>query len=455
MSHHHSDIDVVVVGAGMAGLVCAHRLRRRGVEVLLLEACPQAGGRTVGLEVDGEVADLGGQFIGPGQDRVYALAAELGVATFATYTAGANLLETETGRLRRFRGMVPKLGPLTLLDVARAQSRLDRLARTVDTEAPWRGPNATVLDGQTLQSWIDRTARTRGGRRLLVLACQAIWACEPSELSLLHALFYIKAAGSLTALTDFEGGAQQDRLDGGAYGLANRLAEQLGTALRLNAPVRRIEHDDSGVTVTIEDGTAWRARHVVVAAPPPLAARITYHPPLPAARDNLLQRLPMGSVIKCIATYPEPFWRPAGLSGAVLSMRGPFALTADSSPPSGQRGVLIGFVNGAAARDLAPRSPADRRRVLLDALARLFGRQASTPVSFVERNWNEQPFTRGAYSAVFPPGAWTQLGSALRAPVGRIHWAGTETAARWYGYIDGAVRSGEAAADAVIRAIET
>lgn len=220
-------------------------------------------------------------------------------------------------------------------------------------------------------------------------------------------------------------------------------------------PVRRIEHDDSGVTVTAEDATTWRAKQVVVAVPPPLASRIAYHPPLPAARDNLLQRLPMGSVIKCVATYPEPFWRTAGLSGAALSLRGPFALTADSSPRSGQRGVLIGFVNGVSARDLATHSPANRRKILLDALTRLFGPQAGTPVSFVERNWNEEPFVRGAYSAVFPPGAWTQLGQALRAPVGRIHWAGTETASRWYGYIDGAVRSGEAAADAVIRAIET
>lgn len=455
MSHHHPDLDVVVVGAGMAGLVCAHRLRRRGVEVLLLEACHHVGGRTVGIEVDSDSIDLGGQFIGPGQDRVYALAAEFGVATFPTYTAGANVIETETGRLRRFRGMVPKLGALTLLDVAQAQFRLDRLARIVDAEAPWRSPNATELDGQTLRSWIDRTVRTRGGRRFLALACQSIWACEPSELSLLHALFYIRAAGSLSALTDFDGGAQQDRLDGGAYGLASKLAARLDTALRLNAPVRRIEHNDSGVTVTVEDGTAWRARHVVVTAAPPLAARIAYDPPLPAVRDNLLQRLPMGSVIKCIATYPEPFWRSAGLSGAALSLRGPIALTVDSSPQSGERGVLIGFVNGAAARDLATRSPADRRRVLLDALTRLFGPEAGTPVNFVERNWNEEPFTRGAYSAVFPPGAWTQLGSALRTPVGRIHWAGTETSSRWYGYIDGAVRSGDAAADAVARAIHT
>ncbi|WP_410660591.1 flavin monoamine oxidase family protein [Amycolatopsis sp. lyj-112] len=449
MSHQHHDIDVVVVGAGMAGLVCAHRLRQRGVEVLLLEACQQVGGRTVGVEVDSEVVDLGGQFIGPGQDRVYALAEELGVATFPTYTAGTNVLETEAGRLRRFRGMVPKLGPFTLLDVARAQARLDRLARTVDTGAPWRGPNANTFDGQTLQTWIDRTVTTRGGRGFLALACHAIWACEPSELSLLHALFYIKAAGSLSALTDFEGGAQQDRLDGGAYGLAGKLADRLETSLRLNTPVRRIEHDDAGVTVTAEDGTAWRAGHVVVAAAPPLAGRIAYRPALPAARDNLLQRLPMGSVIKCIATYPEPFWRTAGLSGAALSLRGPIALTVDSSPRSGRRGILIGFVTGAAARDLATHSSAARRTILLDSLTRLFGPQASTPLSFVERNWNEQPFTRGAYSAVFPPGAWTQLGSALRAPVGRIHWAGTETSPRWYGYIEGAVRSGEAAADAI------
>ncbi|MEV7098999.1 flavin monoamine oxidase family protein [Amycolatopsis sp. NPDC051045] len=447
----HPEVDVVVVGAGMAGLVCAHRLRRRGIGVLVLEACDRPGGRTVGAEVGGESVDLGGQFVGPGQDRVYALAAELGVATFPTYTAGSNVLETETGRLRPFRGMAPRLGPSTLLDVARARFRLDRLARDIDTETPWRSPDAAALDGQTLQSWIDRRVHTRGGRRFLTLACQAIWACEPSELSLLHALFSIKSAGSLSALTDFEGGAQQDRLAGGAHGLAARLAAGLDAGLLLNAPVRRIEQDDRGATVITEDGTAWRAGQVVVAVPPPLASRIAYQPPMPAGRDTLLQRLPMGSVLKCIATYPEPFWRTAGLSGAALSLRGPIALTADSSPQSGRCGVLIGFVNGATARDLTTRSEAGRRALLLDALSRLFGPPAGRPVAFAERNWTEEPFTRGAYAAVFPPGAWTGPGSALRAGVGRIHWAGTETSPRWYGYIEGAVQSGERTADAIIR----
>ncbi|WP_410638791.1 flavin monoamine oxidase family protein [Amycolatopsis sp. lyj-346] len=453
MSPHHPEVDVVVVGAGMAGLVCAHRLRSRGVGVLVLEAGPRPGGRTAGAEVDGEPVDLGGQFIGPGQDRVYALAAELGIATFPTYTAGSNVLETGTGRLRRFRGMAPRLGPVTLLDVAQARFRLDRLAGTIDTGTPWRSPDAAALDGQTLQSWIDRTVRTRGGRRFLALAVRAIWACEPGELSLLHALFYVKSAGSLSALTDFEGGAQQDRLVCGAHGLARRLAAGLGAGLLLDTPVRRIEQDDRGATVITEAGTAWRTGQVVVAVPPPLASRIAYHPPMPAVRDNLLQRLPMGSVLKYIATYPEPFWRTAGLSGAALSLRGPITMTVDSSPQSGRRGVLIAFVGGRAARDLATCSEAGRRALLLDALSRLFGPPAARPTAFVEQNWNDEPFTRGAYAAVFPPGTWTGPGSALRAAVGRIHWAGTETSPRWYGYIEGAVRSGELAADTVIRAL--
>ncbi|WP_188195947.1 flavin monoamine oxidase family protein [Nonomuraea sp. SYSU D8015] len=189
MSHQHPHVDVIVVGAGMAGLVCADHLRHHGAEVLLIEARDRVGGRTVGIEVDGETVDLGGQFVGPGQDRMYALAAECGVDTVPTHTVGASVLETAPGRLRRFHGTVPRLGPLTLADVAHAQFRLDRLARTVDAEAPWRSPDAAALDGQTMESWINSTLKTRGGRRFLALACRAIWACEPSELSLLPALF--------------------------------------------------------------------------------------------------------------------------------------------------------------------------------------------------------------------------------------------------------------------------
>ncbi|HUR03775.1 MAG TPA: flavin monoamine oxidase family protein [Nonomuraea sp.] len=448
--HRPRGADVVVVGAGMSGLSCADTLLRQGADVLVLEARDHVGGRTRIVEADGEIVDLGGQFIGPGQDRVHALAKELGIEVFATHVAGEHLVETSSGRIRRWRGTVPRLSVPQLLDLAQAQARFERLARTIDPTAPWSSPNAAALDDQTLATWIRRTLRTPGGRRLFSLATRLMWACEPSELSLLHALFYARAAGSLEAVMATEGGAQQDRLDQGAGELARRLAARLGDRIRLGAPVRRIAQNDDGVLVTTEAGDTVRAARVVVAIPPVLAGRIGYDPPLPADRDGLTQRLAMGSAIKCVIVYAEPFWRSAGLSGQALSLRGPLSGLADSSPHSANRGVLVGMLEGAVARDLATLPGHERKSVVLDQLARLFGPHAAQPRTYLEQDWSAEPFTRGAYAALFPPGAWTQYGPALRTPVGRIHWAGSETATRWYGYIDGAIRSGQAAADEVL-----
>ncbi|RFS83561.1 flavin monoamine oxidase family protein [Actinomadura spongiicola] len=451
MTDHRSHVtDVIVVGAGMSGLSCADTLLRQGVDVLVLEARDHVGGRTRLVEADGEILDLGGQFIGPGQDRVHALAKELGIEVFATHVAGDHLVETSSGRVRHWRGTVPRLSMPQLLDLAQAQARFERLARTIDPVAPWSSPNAAVLDDQTLATWIGRTLRTRGGRRLYSLATRLMWACEPSELSLLHALFYARSAGSLQAVMATEGGAQQDRLDQGAGELARRLAARLGDRVRLGAPVRWIAQNDDEVLIGTEAGDTVRAARVVVAIPPVLAGRIGYDPPLPAGRDGLTQRLAMGSAIKCLIVYPEPFWRSDGLSGQALSLRGPLSGVTDSSPRSGNRGVLVGILEGAVARELAALPEHERKSAVLDQLARLFGPRAARPCAYLEQDWSAEPFTRGAYAALFPPGAWTQYGPALRTPVGRIHWAGSETATRWYGYIDGAVRSGQAAADEVL-----
>ncbi|SHN39096.1 flavin monoamine oxidase family protein [Cryptosporangium aurantiacum] len=441
--------DVVVVGAGLAGLSCARELLRDGIDVLVCEARTRVGGRVENVEVDGEAVDLGGQFLGPGQDRAYALAGELGVPVFRMYTSGTHLAEDLSGRIRRFRGTVPRLSPVALLDFAQAEARFEHLARTVDTEAPWRTRDAERLDTQTLAGWIRRTLRTANGRRLFALAARVLWACEPSELSLLHALFYARSAGSLRAVMATENGAQQDLLVGGAHQLAAGLADQLGERVRLAMPIRRIVQQDDEVRVVAESGQSVRAARVVVAIPPTLAGRIDYDPPLPPGRDGLTQRLAMGSTIKCMIVYPEPFWRATGLSGHALSLRGPLAAVADSSPPPARRGVLVSVLEAGVARRLGTNTVSERRALVLDELTRLFGPQAGNPSAYLERDWSAEPFTRGAYSALFPTGAWTQYGPALRAPVGRIHWAGSETATRWYGYIDGAIRSGEAAADAV------
>jgi monoamine oxidase len=251
---------------------------------------------------------------------------------------------------------------------------------------------------------------------------------------------------------DTEGGAQQDRFVGGSQLVAIRAAESLGDDLVLRAPVRRIVHRGSTVTVVADGATAW-AKRVVVAIPPPLAGRIAYDPPLPGHRDQLTQRMPQGAVVKCMAIYDEPFWRADGLSGQATSDAGPAKVIFDNSPPDGSPGVLLGFLEGRRAREFTRVSQEERREAVTGTFARLFGPRAAKPERYIDRSWAEEEWTRGCYGCYLPTGGWTAYGDALKAPVGRIHWAGTETASIWMGYIDGAIRSGERAAIEVAAAL--
>ena len=444
--------DVVVVGAGLAGLTAARALSAAGASVIALEARDRVGGRTLSEPVgDGKVVDLGAAWIGPTQNRVAALARELGEPTFRTHTTGESLIELG-GRVRRYSGTVPRLGVPVLIDVGQARWRLERLARRVSPAAPWAARGAARLDAQSFATWIARNVRTRAARDLLRIAGKTVWGMEPEDMSLLHVLFYLRAAGGLDPLLDTEGGAQQDRFVRGSQALALRMAEQLGERVVTGAPVEAIEQRGDSVRVTSGAATV-RARRAVVALAPALAARIHYVAPLPGPRDQLSQRMPLGSLTKCIAIYREPFWRPAGLSGEALSDVGPATITFDASPPDGSPGVLLGFVGGSEARTLGRVAVTERRRAVIDGFVRLFGPRAAAPERYVERDWSAEEWSRGGPTASFSPGGWSACGHALRAPVGRIHWAGTETATVWSGFMDGAVRSGERAAAEVVAAL--
>ncbi len=445
------EADVLVVGAGLAGLAAARALTAAGATAAVLEARERVGGRVLNEEIGGgHVVEVGAQWIGPTQDRLAALAAALGVERFPTHSEGENVIEYG-GRLRRYRGTVPRINPVVLVDVERAQRRLNALAGRVPLEAPWEAPNAARLDGQTMASWMRRNLATRAGRMLLELGVEAVWAAQPEDISLLHALFYIHSAGNLQRLFDTEGGAQQDRFVGGSQQVPLRMAEELGDErLLLGAPVRRVEHGPDGVTVTA-DGVRARGRRAILALAPTLAGRVAYDPPLPGYRDQLTQRMPMGTVAKCMAVYDEPFWRAEGLSGHGTSDTGPVKLTYDNSPPDGSTGVLLGFLEGGQARELGRLPEAERRSAVMDCFTRLFGPRAARPATYIERQWAEEEWSRGCYGCHMPTGAWTGYGPALRAPIGPLHWAGAEYATVWNGYMDGAVRSGEEAARAVLQ----
>src|SRR5271168_2929121 len=440
--------DVVVVGAGFAGLAAARELSRLGHDVLVLEGRDRVGGRSFTGSVAGLPVDLGGTFVGPTQDALLALAAELDVLTTPTYNDGKNVIQWR-GWARAYRGTIPKLSLTGLLDIGRLRWQFDRIARSVPVSTPWDARRARQLDELSLGDWLRSVRAGASSRDLLAIVARVTWGCEPDDVSMLHAARYLHAAGGLDRLLDVENGAQQDRFPGGTQQIAEAAAAELGTRVVLNAPVRRIDRHGAGVTITSDRGTA-EAGYVIVATPPAHRASIEFAPPLPAEYGELAKHWPQGRLSKAYAAYSTPFWRANGFSGQALSDEGPVFITFDVSPDADGPGILMGFVDARAFDSL----PAEQRRGdALRCFASLFGDDALKPLDYVDHRWGEEGFAPGGPTAAVPPGSWTQFGPWLREPVGPIHWAGTETADEWTGFLDSAVTSGQRAAAEVAAAL--
>ncbi len=446
------DADVCVVGAGYAGLTAALRVTQAGRSAIVLEARDRVGGRVwTERRSDGTPIDRGGAWLGPGQDRLYALAEEMSIGTYPTFVDGDNLF-VNGGRRHRYRGLMPRgLGWFALACLGLAMKRIDSMAQAIPLDAPWRAHGAAALDGRTVASWIDSRLNvpSRTARAMLRMTMIDIFTADPSEVSLLHVLFHLHSAGGFARQTRIEGGVQQDRVVGGMQTIADRVGERLGDAVRLGAAVREIRDGGSAVEV-VADRVMVRARRVIVAIPPTLSGHIRFEPELPATHARLLQRLPAGASYKIALVYDAPFWRLDGLSGQSLALGSPLSLTIDACGATTPPGILNAFACGPDARALARLEAAERRHVVIEQMRARFGPQAAKVRDYVEQAWAEEEWTRGCFMAHYAPGVLTQLGHLLREPVGRIHWAGTETSPVMNGFIDGAVRSGERAAQEVL-----
>lgn len=448
-SQEHGACEVVVIGAGLSGLTAASRLRAAGVRVRVLEARERVGGRTLTVPFTREPVDLGGQWVGPTQDRVLGLARTLGVETFAQHLAGRKVLEFD-GERRTYKGLLPRIPALALVELGLAIWRIERMARKVPLGAPETAARAAELDGQSVADWLARHVKSRAARSMLEIATHAIFAREPGSISLLYFLHYTHSGGSFTRLAEVRDGAQAWRLRGGAQQLSVRLAEPLGASVQLNAPVLAIEQDGALVTVRCASGEVVRAGRVILAVPPAVAQDIAFTPALPEARRTVHEQMAMGSVIKCVIGYPRMFWREQGLSGEGVSNAGILRMVFDDSSHDGTQAALVGFVIGDAVAGFGALDEAGRKAAVVEQLVRMYGPDAATPSAYVDHDWTRETWSRGCYVGVMPPGVLTRVGAALRAPCGRIHFAGTETAVRWCGYLDGAIEAGERAADEVL-----
>ncbi|MFL5887391.1 MAG: flavin monoamine oxidase family protein [Thermoleophilaceae bacterium] len=444
------NVDVAIVGAGLAGLTAARELVRAGHSVCVLEARDRVGGRILNHTVSrGVSAELGGEFIGPTQDRIAALARSVGVATFKTYNDGNNVFYA---RGQRSTYPATSLPPdPDAIQAIQAVGALDTMAAQVPLNAPWKAKRAAEWDAMTLDQWKLANIPSTVGRGLFDRFCEANWGVEPAELSLLYTLAYIAGARDAKTQATFirlivtAGGTQESRFVGGSQRVAEEVARRLGSRVVLDSPVRRIEQSQGRATVT-SDRLSVHAKRVIVAAPPVLAARIHFDPGLPKQHVKLLRSLKPGHLMKLEAVYDSPFWRPQGLSGQAVSDSTPVGITFDNSPPSGAPGLLFGFIGGAQARAMAALSPTARRDAVLTNFANYFGEEARRTVTTFEMDWTQEPWSRGCPVGSLGTGVLHRLGPALRRPVGVVHWAGTETATFWQGYMDGAVSSGERAA---------
>jgi monoamine oxidase len=427
----------------------------------VLEARGRVGGRILNEQLgDGRVSERGGTFVGPTQDQVIGLAKSYGVGLFPTYNSGDNVYvrdgERSTFASDGPTGSAPP-DPAILPDLARVVTDLDSKAAEVPVDAPWTAARAAEYDGQTLETYVNDNSANPQFRRLVPAATRPIFGAEPRELSLLFTLFYIAASGDERHPGTFErnfntaGGAQESRFVGGSEAVVRAMARELGRRVVLRSPVRRIEQRGRGVRV-FSDRMTVDARRVIVAVPPTLAGRIDYRPDLPSARDALTQRLPQGRLIKVAAVYDTPFWRDKGLTGQALSVDTYVSATFDDSPEEGDPGVVFGFVGGDRARAYGGLSETEKRDVVLGEFAQFFGDEARSPRRFFYTAWTEETWSRGCPVGVYAPGTMLAYGDRIRQPVGRIHWAGTETSTYWNGYMEGAVRSGERAAVEVLGA---
>lgn len=442
-------IDALVVGAGLAGLTAAERLVAAGARVRVLEARPRVGGRTELAAFEGARIDLGAQWIGPTQHRMAALARRFGMETFKTSHAGERRMWVG-GKMRRWRGRIPSLSPLELVEMQLSVWKLDRMADRVPVEAPWEHPDAAALDRAPLATWRDGRLRSQRSRALFDASVRTVLGVEPAEVSALWFLYYMRSGGGFLAHTEIDGGSQESRLVDGAGALAQHLARGLGDRVVLDAPVRSIAQREDHVAVTTDRGE-HRARFAAVCVPPSLLPGVAFDPAPEPARARLWAHMPMGATVKVAAVYDTAFWRAQGVAGELVSDEGPVSYVVDNTSADGKVASLLCFVVGRHAREWSMAPKAGRLDRVRAQLGRWFGEPGGRPRAVLEKDWGEDPWTGGCPVCSPTPTTLSTEGSFLRRPMGRVHFAGTETATAWTGYMEGAVQSGERAA-AEIRA---
>ncbi|XP_078613244.1 amine oxidase [flavin-containing] B-like isoform X1 [Branchiostoma floridae x Branchiostoma japonicum] len=449
------DTDVVVVGAGISGLCAAKLLHETGLDVQVLEAQDRVGGRTYTVSHPSSgYADLGGAYVGAGQDRILRVAKELDLKFYKVNAEGKTASYME-GVHRSGSSDDPSLltrNPLALLDMNNLLWKVGEFSKQVPPDTPWKAPRAKEWDSMTVKEFMDKECWTSVTKKLLGLLVATLACCEPEELSFLFLLAGVASSGGFgNAINE----AQENKFVGGSMQVSEKIAALLGNRVVLSSPVMRIEQQEAVTMVTTHSGQQYRAKYVISAIPPTLLHRILFEPPLPGLKIQMIQRMPMGSVIKTMTYYETAFWKDnLGFSGTAMSDTGPVVACMDDTKPDGSFPALVGFITSTQAKKVCDMSVEERKQAVCEHYAEVFQcPEFLHPVHYVEHNWMADTFSGGGPGANLGTGVLTSFGSELRKPFGCVYFAGTETAVKWGGYMDGAVEAGERAAREILHAM--
>lgn len=443
-------MDAIIIGAGFSGIAAARKLHKSEKSFIILEARERLGGRVYTKRFEnGQYLDFGGQWIGPTQDRMYALCKEYGVDYYETYNEGYNILDFEN-KVKKYRGLIPKIDIISLLNLDWLLGKMERMAKGISASKPWSHPKSETYDNILLSDFIKKNCLTKSSLKVITYALETVFACELHTISLLHALFYIKSGFSLNGLINIKEGAQQHRIVGGMQTLVDKMASEFLSKIHFNHPVKSIKQAQNSVKVAGE-GFEFEAKNVIIAIPPPLAAEIKFSPELTSQKSQIINRISMGKVGKCFMVYEKPFWRDNKFSGQALAdEHSPFQTLFDSSPKNGEYGVILGFTIADRAEDFFRKSLEQRKHAMLQKLVEYFGEKAKNPTAYHDFTMTDETWSRGCYAGLFPVGGWTAYQNAHSKPEDRIFWAGTEASDVWFGYIEGAVRAGERAVGEIL-----
>ena len=444
--------DTIIIGAGYSGIGAATKLYENGKDFLVVEARDRIGGRVWSKQLNnGAIIDIGAQWIGPQQLLMWEMVKKHKVDTFETYDEGKNILAWNN-KISTYKGTIPNIDPISLVDLGLALNKINQKCKKIPIESPWMVKGAHQLDSISLYSWMEKNLWTKKAKFLFKVGVESVFAVEPAEISMLYALFYAHSGVDFEKLISIKNGAQQTRFVNGSQHLLTQMANPFTEKILLDNPVVAIEQNNNGVIVYTKHSKII-GKKCIIAIPPTLLQKIQFIPDLPPNKVQLNQRMPMGTAMKCFGIYKKPFWREKGFSGQVVSNDEHIQVTFDCSPHDESCGIIMAFVEAGNARKFIEKTREEREAIFFESLSKYFGPEALEPIDYVEKCWSEEIWSGGCYAGNPTPGTLTQFGEYLRKPLGNIHWAGTETATKGNGYMEGALEAGYRAAAEVMGSI--